>query len=242
MSPIKAVIFDFGGVLCFHPTAEQIAQAAQTARVSVADFERALWTNRLEYDAGRIEPGAYWQEVAELAGSPIENAGRALEHLDVEFWSRFDERMLAWVRLLRGHGIATAVLSNLPRPLGEALKRSGASPLRADGSNERAGFLEHFDHVTFSYELGLVKPERAIYEHAIGGLGVSGGEALFLDDRPRNIEGAIHAGLQAVLYTNWEEFVACDSAGRFGLPLPQTNDLVSNSPQDGARGLLTRLQ
>ena len=88
---------------------------------------------------------------------------------------------------LRERGFGTAILSNLPRPLGEALRA-------------RAGFLEHFDHITFSYELGLIKPERAIYEHADPGLGVEPREALFLDDRPRNIEGAIEAGLQALLY------------------------------------------
>ena len=47
--------------------------------------------------------------------------------------------------------IRTGILSNLPRPLGERLR-------------EADGFLEHFDHVTFSYELALVKPQREIYE------------------------------------------------------------------------------
>jgi len=116
---------------------------------------------------------------------------------------------------LRERGFGTAILSNLPRPLGEALRA-------------RPGFLEHFDHITFSYELGLIKPERGIYEHAIQGLasrglvsrglGVRGGEVLFLDDRPGNIEGAVEAGLRAQLYPSWEEFAAGDPAARYGLP------------------------
>lgn len=175
--------------------------------VPVADFDRALWSNRLEYDAGRRESEDYWLEVAELAGTRSPRALSALLKLDVALWSRFDERVLSWVRLLRERGFATAILSNLPRPLGEALRA-------------RPGFLEHFDHLTFSYELGLVKPQREIYEHALGGLGVSSAQALFLDDRPRNIEGAIEAGLEAQLYSSWEEFLTCDPATRYGLPAP----------------------
>jgi putative hydrolase of the HAD superfamily len=207
-SNIRAVIFDFGGVLCFHPTPEQVAEAARITGVSIERFDRAMWTNRLEYDAGRVEPREYWREVARLADSPFGDAAvSALESIDIEFWNRFDERMLAWVRLLRRRGFGTAILSNLPRPLGEALRA-------------RSHFLEHFDHITFSYELGLIKPERAIYEHAKRGLGIDGREALFLDDRLGNIEGAIEAGLQALLYASWEEFVAGDPAARYGLPEP----------------------
>ena len=207
MSPIKAVVFDFGGVLCFHPSAEKIAQAAEMAGVPTEDFDRALWTNRLEYDAGRVEPEDYWREVAALAGSQSARVLESLVNLDAELWNRFDERVLAWVRTLRERGLGTAILSNLPRPLGEALKA-------------RSGFLEHFDHITFSYELRLVKPEAAIYRHAVEGLGVRAAEALFLDDRPRNIEGALEAGLQAELFASWEQFVGERVPMRYGLPSP----------------------
>lgn len=207
MPDIQAVIFDFGGVLCFSPTPDQIAKAAEVAQVPLADFDRAMWANRLEYDAGRLTPDAYWREVAELAHSPLANPVEALSYLDLEFWRRFDERVFAWIGLLRASGIATAILSNLPRPLGESLRG-------------RSGFLEHFDHRTFSYELGLVKPERAIYEHALNGLGLEGRQALFLDDRANNVEGSIEAGLEAHLYTNWDDFRASGVAKRYGLPEP----------------------
>lgn len=214
MASLKAIIFDFGGVLCFPPTAEQIKQAAAVAGVSPADFERSFWANRLEYDAGRIEPRAYWREVGELAGSPLADPAGALEHLDVDFWKRLDNRVLAWAKALREGGFAIGMLSNLPRPLGEAMRGW-------------PGFLEHFDHITFSYELGWVKPQREIYEHALAGLGVSGREALFLDDRPRNIEGATDAGLEALLYPNWEQFWSGRPTLRYGLPEPGAADSSS---------------
>ena len=206
-SQVKAVIFDFGGVLCFHPSPEQISHAAQSIGVPAANFERALWTNRIEYDAGRVEPETYWSQVAALALSPAADAVRLLTGTDANLWNRHDERVIAWARMLRERGFRTAILSNLPRRLGHALRA-------------RPGFLEHFDHITFSYELGFVKPQREIYEDAVRGLGLRPAEALFLDDRPDNVEGALKAGLLALLYKSWEEFLASDPASHYGLPMP----------------------
>ncbi len=61
--------------------------------------------------------------------------------------------------------------------------------------------------------------DRAIYEHAIAGAGVASEEALFLDDRPENIEGARQAGMKAELFTTWEDFVI-EMPGRYQLPAP----------------------
>ncbi len=117
---------------------------------------------------------------------------------EIDFWSNFDERVLAWARELRDAGLRTGILSNMPLPIGESLR---VTP----------GFLDHFDQVTFSYELGVLKPEREIYEYALRGLGVAPAEALFLDDRPENVEGARAIGLRADLFTTWEDFVGGQS-------------------------------
>jgi putative hydrolase of the HAD superfamily len=80
--------------------------------------------------------------------------------------------------------------------------------------------LDHFDHVTLSYELRVTKPQAGIYEDAIRGLSVAPAEALFLDDRPENVAGAKAVGLQAELYVSWEQFEK-DALGRYGLPAPE---------------------
>ena len=200
----KAVIFDFGGVLCFHPTREMIARAAECCGVEYDRFLKAVWKDRIKYDGG-MDPLEYWRGVAKHAGSMFDDdlIARMIEH-EIEFWSRYDDRVLAWVDELRQHGVKTAVLSNLPRPLGDNLRRV-------------EGFLDRFDHVTFSSELGIVKPERAIYDDAVRGVGVPAAECLFLDDRAENVEGAREAGLQAELFKTWEDF-AVDMPKRHGLP------------------------
>jgi len=49
----------------------------------------------------------------------------------------------------------------------------------------------------FSDEIGTVKPDRAIFEHAIRDLGVSPDRIAFFDDTPVNVEAARDAGISA---------------------------------------------
>ena len=203
---IAAVIFDFGNVICFPPAAEAIEQAAEHCGLTPEVFLRAFWTGRLAYDGG-LDPREYWRGVGAAADRSFDDAliARMVNH-EIGFWSRFDERALQWIDELRALGIRTGILSNLPQPLAERLR---ATP----------GFLEHFDHVTFSCELRLVKPQAAIYEDAVKGLHVRPNEALFLDDREENVEGARNVGMFAELYEEWGLFEE-KIAPLYGLPLP----------------------
>ena len=60
---IRAVIFDFGGVLCFHPDEPRWRRVAETAGLPVADFMSAFWANRIHYDAGLLRAAEYWRGV-----------------------------------------------------------------------------------------------------------------------------------------------------------------------------------
>jgi putative hydrolase of the HAD superfamily len=213
VTQINAVIFDYGGVLCFHPTEDQIARAAAKCGLPPAELVRAMWKKRIAYDAGQ-SPNEYWSEVARIAGSTFDdNTIAQMVECEIDFWGRFDDRALSWIHQLRASGARTGILSNLPSPLGAHLRT-------------RDGFLDHFDHVTFSFELNVVKPQREIYEHAVRGLNIAPDQALFLDDRPENIEGARAAGLHAELYSTWEEFVK-ETPARYGLPAPPAPDDVA---------------
>src|SRR5579863_1148557 len=211
---LRAVIFDFGNVICFFPTEEQWAEAAHFCGVETAEFQRAFWLPRIPYDAGG-DSQAYWLEIARLTGRSFDDAMIAgLIRREVAFWSRFDTRVLGWADQLRRAGIRTGILSNLPGPLARALRPS-------------PGFLDHFDQVIFSCEVGVIKPHPTIYQRAIEGLQIAPAEVLFIDDRPENIEGARTVGLRVELFTTWEEFCKQDLAG-YGLPQPPLVGLLQS--------------
>jgi putative hydrolase of the HAD superfamily len=211
---IRAVIFDFGNVVCLSPNEEQWAEAAQFCGVDVADFKRLFWLTRDDYDRGE-DPASYWLNFAKAIGRTFDDQMIAgLVRREIVFWSNFDTRVLEWATRLRATGIRTGLLSNLPLPLAEALRSA-------------PGFLDHFDHVTFSSEFGVIKPRPEIYRHAIEGLQIAPAEGLFIDDRPENIEGARAVGLRVELFTTWEEFCKQDLA-RYRLPEPPLVGLLQS--------------
>ena len=70
--------------------------------------------------------------------------------------------------------------------------------------------LQPFDKVVVSHEIGLEKPDPAIYQWVIRDSGYSASQHLFIDDIQSNIEGAQAVGMDTILYTNaaelWHQF------------------------------------
>jgi HAD superfamily hydrolase (TIGR01509 family) len=61
-------------------------------------------------------------------------------------------------------------------------------------------FLHLFDFVFNSYIMKKSKQEVSVFADVCGVMGVSPEEALFIDDRPGNLERAGKAGLETVLF------------------------------------------
>lgn len=193
VSDFEGFIFDYGGVLVHHQTAEDQARMAAIASVSQEKFSESYWAERLEYDKGVVTNVEYWNGVAQkcgviLSAQQIED----LSELDTESWMRFDQPMWDWIDELHRVGKRVAMLSNMPRELGEALK-------------SRTGRLHVFDHVTLSYEVRSAKPEAVIYEECVEGIGTAPEQTLFLDDRIENVQGAEMLGIRAMQFTSRDE-------------------------------------
>jgi putative hydrolase of the HAD superfamily len=187
-------IFDYGGVLVTHQTPEDQRRLAQIARVPVETFTELYWAERARYDKGELTADEYWRGLARNAGSkPFDSdIVDKLTEADTRSWMHFDAVMWDWLKSLKASGKRLAVLSNMPRDLGEVLKS------RTDRFNQ-------FDHVTLSYEVNAVKPEPAIYEHCLEGLNISAERTLFLDDRMENVRGAELLGITATQFLDRDE-------------------------------------
>ena len=62
--------------------------------------------------------------------------------------------------------------------------------------------LRHFDGVLISADVGLVKPDPAIFRLACARFGIDPGEAAFVDDTPINAEAALHVGMRAFVFND----------------------------------------
>jgi putative hydrolase of the HAD superfamily len=208
--PIEAVIFDYGKVLSNSedPNAQQ--KLVALTGLDRPNFDHHYWRHRLEYDLGHLNGRTYWEKIASDAG--LFFTPELIDDLietDVVMWTSLNEEMLQWVIALHEAGIPTAILSNMGEDVLAYMR-------------QEFGWLAHFQHHTWSCELGICKPDPAIYLHTCEKLRVAPQHALFLDDKPENIAAAEKVGLNAVLFDNIEQ-LRRDLAARGlqeGLPVP----------------------
>jgi len=193
VSEYDGYIFDFGGVLVHHQTEEDQARLAHVAGISKDVFSELYWSTRLDYDKGILGGTEYWEGIATGANTFFTpEIVEELIGIDAVTWMRFDDVMWAWLEQLRSAGKRVAMLSNMPSDLGLALK----------AQTDR---LSKFDQVTLSYEVHSVKPEPAIYEHCLEGLGTAPNRTIFFDDRIANVQGAEMLGIRAIEFLNRDD-------------------------------------
>lgn len=65
-------------------------------------------------------------------------------------------------------------------------------------SLESLGLIDTFDLMVFAGEVGVKKPDSALYETALKRLGLSPDEALAFEDSSKGVEGAVRAGIPVV--------------------------------------------
>jgi putative hydrolase of the HAD superfamily len=90
------------------------------------------------------------------------------------------------------------------------------------------GVLDLFDHWSFSDEVGCYKPARAIFEHALTGLGgIDPGRAAHVGDlRRTDIAGARAMGMTAVRYRGANDDP--DGVGPEGKVLPEGHHVIDD--------------
>ena len=188
--PLRAVIFDYGMVLTGPANALAHQCMLDLTQLDHITFETNYWLHRHDYDRGTLNGLTYWQAFARTSGAQLSDTTiHALIAQDILHWSDLNPQMLRWAAALQAAGLRTAILSNMGADL--------LAHMRA-----HCDWLLGFDQLTWSCELHLAKPQPEIYLHTLTKLGVHAEEALFLDDREENVEGARAVGLHALTFRN----------------------------------------
>lgn len=179
----RAVILDYGAVLCHQPLPHEIEFMARAFRVSASEFPALYASSRYDYDRGDLSTSEYWASLARQTG--VELAPDTLDRLrrtDKEMWSHINNDMTNWLATLRPAGYQTALLSNMQHDMIAHLRESFR-------------WLSNFDHQIFSAEVRAVKPDVAIYQHCLKLLKVDPHAAIFVDDRAENVATARSLGI-----------------------------------------------
>jgi len=188
---VKAVMFDFGGVLTTSPfeafaryEANHSLPSGFLRSVNATDPDTNAWA--------RLERGAL---TIEQFGDAFAVESRALGHevdgRDVLGLLAGDLRptMVEAVRRCRAH-FRTALLTN-----NFSLDDGSAPPAHR-------AVLDHFDVVVESSRVGVRKPDPRFYEMACEALDIGPADAVFLDDLGINLKPARQMGMITIKVTD----------------------------------------
>jgi 2-haloacid dehalogenase len=187
---IKAVIFDFGGVLVDwnpeHLYRKLISDEGERQRF-LTEVCSSAWN--LEQDRGRS-----WDKAIELKIAEFPQHASLIR--------AYRER---WPEMCSGTIAGGVALHGTLKTAGVPLY--GLTNWSADTfelGERMFPILRDFAYVAVSGRLGMVKPDPEIYLHLLNTCGLNAQDCLFIDDAPRNVEGARRVGLQAIQFTDAE--------------------------------------
>ncbi|WP_375428821.1 HAD-IA family hydrolase [uncultured Sphingomonas sp.] len=192
---IRAVIFDFGGVVTSSPF-EAFERMEETRglphglvrHINAADPDGNAWARfeRAEIDAAAFD--RLFAEEARALGHDLPGADvLALLAGDVR------PRMVAAIdRLKRDRYKLGCITNNVPSGVGAGMA------LTPDRAAEIAAILARFDEVVESSKVGIRKPDPRIYAMMTDALGMEPTECVYLDDLGINCKPAAAMGMTAI--------------------------------------------
>lgn len=192
-SSINTIIFDIGSVLVqqvpleislrqenrkFIPEEliDQLVKIWCSSGTEQGSLEEQITTAYLKaYESGLRGPNRQYMEY--IASESLRNIERC-------------DYTIPMLRALKMAGYKLYILSNWGKWHFEELQKR----------NEFREFLQYFDGGIVSYQVGLKKPDRKIYEILIDKYNINPSSAVFYDDKPENIQAAKEVGLNAVVF------------------------------------------
>lgn len=193
---LRAVIFDLGGVLL---------------QWSPLTLYRKHFPHLTETDIR-----AFLEEVNFPAWNLEQDRGRPFEAGVAELSARFPHRA-ALIRAYHEHWLdcipgpiegTVEILRELHQNGWKCAALTNFSPEKLALVRPRFAFFDWFDTMIVSGEVGLVKPDPAIYRLTLERLGCQAGECVFIDDSLPNVETARRLGFHAIHFQSPQQLRA----------------------------------
>lgn len=192
MSGIRAVLFDFGGVLAEEGFSNGLESMAKEQRLQVQDMTAEGM--RAAYDSGfvlgRATESEFWSLLRQrtgLRGDDASLTAKILNEFIIRPW------MLELVERLKAQGYVTGILSDQTNWL--------------DRLDAQYHFYKLFDRIYNSYYLGKGKQDPSLFSDVAADLGLPPSAILLVDDNGDNVARAMAVGIQSIQYVDQESFM-----------------------------------
>ncbi len=188
MASLEAVVFDFGNVLATIDRQAMCAALARHSPLSAAEILGGIWGTEIERSA---ETGVWdSREQFQRIRARIEGERSwTYEEFLAEFLEGIEANAegIEAMRLARGRGKRIFVLSNT----------SYAHARWLLGREDIVSLVEAF---VFSFKVGAMKPDAAIWRHLLANTGLAAASCLYVDDVPEFCSAAGRLGFATINY------------------------------------------
>jgi HAD superfamily hydrolase (TIGR01509 family) len=191
---IKAVIFDFGNVLCRFDNGRFLEGLSTLCGKPAGELKTALYqqsTLTQDYEAGKIGSAEFREGVSALCGTDLPEAD--------------------FVRVYTGIFTPIETTLDLVRKLKPRYQiglLSNTSPWHMEHAIRTLDIFPLFDSVTLSYEAGASKPDPQLFEDALAKLGRMAEECVYIDDRQPFALAATEHLMHGLTYTTHAALMA----------------------------------
>ena len=197
---IRAVIFDMGKVLVHFTHDGMFAAMGEVCGATGAEIRRWLWDSGLQdrFERGEIDAAGLRRQLEQHVGRKLDEAALMRAASDI---FTLNEPLVPLIQSLGQGGYRLVVLSNTCPPHVAWIRRHW-------------DVLDLFDEHVFSYEVGVMKPDPAIYQAAAAAAGHPPTECFFVDDLAENVAAARELGMGGAVFTGVGELrAALEEAG-----------------------------
>lgn len=188
---IKAVVFDFGGVLAEEGFREGLKAIGRKNGLNPDNFFAVAseLVYKTGYVTGMSDESAYWCAVRKKTGISGDD-----KDIREELLKRFVLRteMLRYVEKLKSSCFVAAILSDQTNWLDEI--------------NGKTPFFHHFHYIFNSFHIGKSKRDTTIFRDICSEMGLKPHEVLFVDDNKENIKRASDEGLKVIHFKDVKNF------------------------------------
>ena len=180
---IEALLFDLGKVLIDFNFETGVQALHASCSISRDRLEEVLWDENWirRYERGEISTVEFHEYLCKTADLKM-----TLPHFR-ETWSSV---------FLPGLIVSEELVATLKRKYPLILV-SNTNEAHFESVRSRYRIVDYFDRHVLSYEVGSLKPDRKIFEHAIAAANCPAEALFFIDDREENIVAARQLGIKA---------------------------------------------
>ncbi len=188
---IKAIVFDYGGVLVNDPDEKIIRDISDKFGMTYEESLEIIQVLVEPYQRGEISNEEFWEKFSEMAEKELPKNYESLWVDKMEI--KIDYRIVDLVKKLKNKGFVVALLSNTISPHAQ--------------QNIKNGCYDLFDPVVLSFEVGTREPEEKIFQIMLNKLNLPAEKCVYIDDNKDYSDIATKIGMYGIKFDSYEKLI-----------------------------------